>query len=1011
MSETDKIRSEVEKFITPSQNGLDIGSNGSPIFTQSISLDQLSGHVGVHASVGGTLGDLVQLRGDALDLYWLTNKSLDYVYSSHCLEDFNSTDKLIALREWVRVIRNGGYLLLYLPDQKRYEAECQRNGSQPNQDHQDPNFNIDTVRQLVQELKLPVQEVYSLPNHAIYSFFLVYQVVGDSPNMSVINVIRPGAVGDVLLSSVIVKGLKIKHPNHVIHYYTRTFEAAYLIEGIDRVIDSNLWSQRTPGIDYYLNPYPSERGDDRPYQKHLIEYYADILDIPVDWNYSLKPIVSPKLVTGRYLTLHIKTGWSIYKEWPVQQWNKLIQELKIYTPMKIVQIGSATDPLVEGVDIDLRGKTTLAQSCALIRDAKLHLGGDSFSNHIAGAYHTKAVILFGSTSPTGSGYPTAKNIYLDLPCQPCYKENPNVSRHPKGSCSHHLCMNQITVEMVMKEIKVQLNENFLTKLNGIEGWMPSDRQKVYMYSLAMKSTLAAEIGTYKGLSAAVVGLGMKPGSKYYCIDTYKASSEEFKNLTIDTLSEFESMKKRLCLEDKLVTVVGYSFDVVNSIPNNLDFIYIDGDHTAESVYNDTKLYYSKVKSGGKILYHDYNWPGVRAGIQKALTDGLIKDLELISNDFVVALPGEGKPLLISLDQKSGSICLGMIVKNEVHIIKETLDSVLPYISYWVICDTGSTDGTQDLIRNYFKEKQIPGELIERPWVNFGHNRTEVFNYAVGKADYVWVIDADDLLVGKFPNTKLTDDAYDLQYKSTSIVYTRRQLFKNNLQWKYVGVLHEYADSPLINTQSELLGDYYIDSRRLGSRSLDPNKYLNDAHLLEQGLVQEPNNTRYMFYLGQSYFDARQYEPALAAYTRRVAAGGWSEEVFYALYRGGQCLIYLNQTTDKITEMLLKAYHVRPTRSESLYLLLRHCRETSNFYLGYMIGKFAQMIPFPAQDKLFVEPDVYTYKILDEFSICAYWCGKYQDSYKASCRLLSENLFPESSRTRILQNHQFAKAKI
>jgi glycosyltransferase involved in cell wall biosynthesis len=351
----------------------------------------------------------------------------------------------------------------------------------------------------------------------------------------------------------------------------------------------------------------------------------------------------------------------------------------------------------------------------------------------------------------------------------------------------------------------------------------------------------------------------------------------------------------------------------------------------------------------------------------------------------------------------------MIVKNEAHIIRETLDSVVPYISYWVVCDTGSTDGTQDLIRSYFKEKNIPGELIDRPWVSFGHNRTEVFDYAVGKADYIWVIDADDLLVGQFPNVQLTHDAYDLKYKSPSIVYTRRQLFKNNLHWKYVGVLHEYAESPLLNTEAELQGDYSIDSRRLGSRSLDPNKYLNDAHLLEQGLIDEPNNSRYMFYLGQSYFDARQYEPALEAYNRRILAGGWDEEVFYALYRAGQCLINLKRPADQIIEKLLRAYHVRPTRGESLYLLLRYCRETNNFYLGYMIGKFSQNIPFPTQDKLFVEPDVYRYKILDEFSICAYWVGKYQESLNACTKVLLESDLPD--RSRIEQNLQYAKQKL
>ena len=79
-----------------------------------------------------------------------------------------------------------------------------------------------------------------------------------------------------------------------------------------------------------------------------------------------------------------------------------------------------------------------------------------------------------------------------------------------------------------------------------------------------------------------------------------------------------------------------------------------------------------------------------------------------------------------------TVCLSMIVKNETHIIKECFDSVYKFIDYWVIVDTGSTDGTQELIKNYFAEKGIPGELIERPWVSFGHNRSEALGLVMEK---------------------------------------------------------------------------------------------------------------------------------------------------------------------------------------------------------------------------------------------------------------------------------------
>ncbi len=87
-----------------------------------------------------------------------------------------------------------------------------------------------------------------------------------------------------------------------------------------------------------------------------------------------------------------------------------------------------------------------------------------------------------------------------------------------------------------------------------------------------------------------------------------------------------------------------------------------------------------------------------------------------------------------------TICLCMIVKDEAKVIERCLGSVRDLIDTWVISDTGSTDGTQELIRRALDG--IPGELHEEPWTNFGHNRTLNIRHARGKADYLLLIDAD-----------------------------------------------------------------------------------------------------------------------------------------------------------------------------------------------------------------------------------------------------------------------------
>ena len=69
----------------------------------------------------------------------------------------------------------------------------------------------------------------------------------------------------------------------------------------------------------------------------------------------------------------------------------------------------------------------------------------------------------------------------------------------------------------------------------------------------------------------------------------------------------------------------------------------------------------------------------------------------------MAAPGHaiGRYVLAVSDPRTArpTICLNMIVRNEIHIVADVLDAVAPYISSWVIVDTGSADGTQDLIRN------------------------------------------------------------------------------------------------------------------------------------------------------------------------------------------------------------------------------------------------------------------------------------------------------------------------
>ena len=358
-----------------------------------------------------------------------------------------------------------------------------------------------------------------------------------------------------------------------------------------------------------------------------------------------------------------------------------------------------------------------------------------------------------------------------------------------------------------------------------------------------------------------------------------------------------------------------------------------------------------------------------------------------------------------------TITLCMIVKNESHIILECLNTIYKYLDYWVVCDTGSTDGTQDIIRNFFKEKGIPGEIVQHEWKGFGHNRTEAFRACEGKADYAFVIDADDYVDGTMPFDKenMDADVYALRMGRPDFSWWRNQVFNLNAgKWEYVGVLHEYARCDKQNiVPKQLIGNYRVVARTMGARNLNITpieKYKKDAEVLEKALLDEPDNQRYHFYLAQSYFDSQQWAKAEEQYARRASMGGWQEEAYYSIYRIALCKAMQEKPWPEIQQAFLDAYNYRPCRAEPLYHIAQVYRQKFNMpVLAFMFARAAADIPFPSQDILFVADAIYKHAVLDEIAATAFYAGYPVIGYEACMKLLQENNLPKSEIPRIQSN--------
>jgi glycosyltransferase involved in cell wall biosynthesis len=356
-----------------------------------------------------------------------------------------------------------------------------------------------------------------------------------------------------------------------------------------------------------------------------------------------------------------------------------------------------------------------------------------------------------------------------------------------------------------------------------------------------------------------------------------------------------------------------------------------------------------------------------------------------------------------------TICLNMIVKNESKIIERCLKSVYHLIDSWCIVDTGSTDGTQEIIKNFLKDK--PGVLHEKPWVNFGHNRNEALALARTWSQWTLLTDADMVLVDKGFKKEMLDpsaDVYDLMQDNCGTCYNNMRILNNRLTWRCVGVTHEYYDTiEGVNSRRLIQSDilYFDDISDGGSKS---DKFERDIKLLTQGLIDEPDNARYMFYLAQSYRDTGEYDKAIEWYDKRVKAGGWDEEVWFAQYMVGWCMNAKNDSYENCAAALMKAWIMRPWRTEPVWMLGMMSKNKKMWPQAYQLLKVCATTEWPKDDVLFILKSAYGYTTIDEFAVAAYWAGKHQESAGACINLLNDETVPKEQIPRIKKNLWFSQ---
>lgn len=293
---------------------------------------------------------------------------------------------------------------------------------------------------------------------------------------------RPGAIGDILMTLNLVPALRAANPDADIHYFCSAsltgadaLGGVMAAAGVDLALDCAALPAWRGNYDRVIDliGYPLAEGyPEKPMRRHLLEYFAAEMGLDTNWHRASlnlatdkmdplgvslpsltlpRPSPSPYRKPGDYATMQWTAGWSAWKEWPRAKWDAVRAAL----PFPVVLI-------------DESEKRTLAHSIALFANARIHLGIDSFTNHLTnyfwqttgGARKVRGVILWGSTQASAAGYDSNVNISKGLACQPCYRENPAISRMPRGVCINpagdrkygdglHACMAAISTEEVI----------------------------------------------------------------------------------------------------------------------------------------------------------------------------------------------------------------------------------------------------------------------------------------------------------------------------------------------------------------------------------------------------------------------------------------------------------------------------------------------------------------------------------------------------------------------------------
>lgn len=349
------------------------------------------------------------------------------------------------------------------------------------------------------------------------------------------------------------------------------------------------------------------------------------------------------------------------------------------------------------------------------------------------------------------------------------------------------------------------------------------------------------------------------------------------------------------------------------------------------------------------------------------------------------------------------IAVLMMVKNEKKRLKITLESIKNFADSLVIFDTGSTDNTIDICKEFCETNKIPLRLKEGVFENFSISRNVSLEFADSfeEIDYLLLLDTnDELRGGKF--LRQCAEEY-VKNPSTGFLtcqewwsgqhdkYFNVRFIKAHQQWRYRGSVHEYIKTlneendkhPIVKLPDSIViyQDRTQDDDKSGKR------FNRDKELLHAEYKLDPTEPRTVFYLAQTCACLNQHQEAFFYYKMRTTLEGFQEEKFHSFLRAGELSQKLGHDWHDSFIWYMKAFE-HSHRAEPLLFISIYYINMKMWILAYTYLKLACNLSYPHEAILFVNKNDYEYKRWHLMGIVAYYVGQVSDG-KIACLIAIE----------------------